>query len=61
VQPEHFDGDEPDEHGKDAEVRREQRHHHDQGGDLVTFMFESPSEWSAIWFSGVEMSLFVGK
>ena len=32
VRPEHFDGDEPDEHGEDAEVRGERRHHHDQGG-----------------------------
>jgi hypothetical protein len=33
----------------------------DDGGDSVTFMFESPSEWSVIWFSGVEMSRLVGK
>jgi proliferating cell nuclear antigen len=33
----------------------------DDGGDSVTFMFESPSEWSTIWFSGVEMSRLVGK
>jgi hypothetical protein len=32
VRPEHLDGDEPDEHGEDAEVRGERRHHHDQGG-----------------------------
>jgi hypothetical protein len=32
VRPEHLDGDEPDEHGVDADVRGERRHHHDQGG-----------------------------